>query len=232
MIILEFPRNINTLLQGYGRLRRMNQKMAQQILILIMHNSFDTYLEAQAAAKYVLELQSELEFPTGVSTNAKLVLIHLVIAQMLGQSSSKLFMATLDFDFLPQLKKMVAEVTDAALHHLAAPEDETALKAFEDSFQALESMRSSRAKQLKAERRVLKKIPNTTIPSGPNQSRDDGNQSTASDTAPELAHRRPHIDDSDDEQPPPKKAQVESATRTMGSVVDGDGGLTADQRHI
>jgi superfamily II DNA/RNA helicase len=157
MIFLEFPRNINTLLQALSRLRRMNQKHEQEIAIVMLQNSFDTYLEAQAADKYAIELLATLPFPDHVTPKGKLVLAHLVIANMLGQSCSKYMMNVLDFPFLPELKNLVQELTESALHHLESPDDE-ARSSFLDKLELFHGQRDARKIELKRERSVKKAV--------------------------------------------------------------------------
>jgi hypothetical protein len=154
MLVLEYPRNINTLIQGISRLIRMGQEFEQFIEILALQDSFDTYLEAQAASKYVTEVLADLQFPANVHQEARITLAHLVIANKLGQSSSKYNMATLDFEFYTELKSMVGYTTECALAHLAAPDDEDILKTFIKAHDVLTGRVTDRKKELRAARNI------------------------------------------------------------------------------
>ncbi|KAF7914784.1 hypothetical protein EAE99_010485 [Botrytis elliptica] len=62
MIIAEYPSSIDTLLHVFGRLHRLGQKKLQEIIILFLENSFDSWIRNKMSEKFVNKLIAEGKF--------------------------------------------------------------------------------------------------------------------------------------------------------------------------
>ncbi|KAI9642151.1 hypothetical protein NHQ30_008953 [Ciborinia camelliae] len=85
MIICEYPTSIDVLLHVFGRLHRLGQLKAQEIIILFLEDSFDAKIRGNMAEKFLSKLVAEGEFE-GVDEDKMVEEARKVLSNLLGES--------------------------------------------------------------------------------------------------------------------------------------------------
>ncbi|PQE27616.1 Helicase C-terminal protein [Rutstroemia sp. NJR-2017a BBW] len=85
IIIMEYPTSIDILLQVFGRLHRFGQTKPQEIVIFFLEGSFDKFVCANMAKKFISKLAAEGEF-RHVDDENLLVEAMKVLHRLLGEA--------------------------------------------------------------------------------------------------------------------------------------------------
>ena len=92
MLLIDVANNVNLVLQAIGRLHRLGAKSIQEVMVVVMRDSYDCALEGRQTRKMIQQLAAEGYIPVeqastaeDIETAASLLLVHL-----LGQDTSRL----------------------------------------------------------------------------------------------------------------------------------------------
>jgi hypothetical protein len=88
-IVMEYPKNLPTMLHGFGRLWRMGQEHEVHWDVLYLENSFDGWVETWMASRYADILAAEGEIPDAIEGEYRVICGFELIKQYLGQDSNR-----------------------------------------------------------------------------------------------------------------------------------------------
>ncbi|EXK91853.1 hypothetical protein FOQG_05870 [Fusarium oxysporum f. sp. raphani 54005] len=88
-IVVEYPKNLPTMLHGFGRLWRMGQEYEVHWDVLYLENSFDGWVETWMASKYADILAAEGEIPDEIKGEYRVICGFELIKRYLGQDSNR-----------------------------------------------------------------------------------------------------------------------------------------------
>ncbi|KAK2687393.1 hypothetical protein QWA68_013842 [Fusarium oxysporum] len=88
-IVMEYPKNLPTMLHGFGRLWRIGQEHEVNWDVLYLENSFDGWVETWMASKYADILAAEGEIPDEIKGEYRVICGFELIKRYLGQDSNR-----------------------------------------------------------------------------------------------------------------------------------------------
>ncbi|KAK2480190.1 hypothetical protein H9L39_09564 [Fusarium oxysporum f. sp. albedinis] len=88
-IVVEYPKNLPTMLHGFGRLWRMGQENEVHWDVLYLENSFDGWVETWMASKYADILAAEGEIRDEIKGEYRVICGFELIKRYLGQDSNR-----------------------------------------------------------------------------------------------------------------------------------------------
>ncbi|KAF4494608.1 hypothetical protein FAGAP_9261 [Fusarium agapanthi] len=88
-IVVEYPKNLPTMLHGFGRLWRIGQEYKVYWDVLYLEDSFDGWNETWMTSKYADILAAEGEIPDGILGEYRVICGFELIKRYLGQDSNR-----------------------------------------------------------------------------------------------------------------------------------------------
>ncbi|KAG4444508.1 hypothetical protein IFR05_000099 [Cadophora sp. M221] len=90
MLVLELPHNVNSMLQGIGRVHRLGQTEEQEAVIVTVDHTYDQDLQSQQAEKFIPQLAAEGDYEN-ISDKKLVPSACETLRVLLGQRVSRLY---------------------------------------------------------------------------------------------------------------------------------------------